>query len=213
MNLILAIIYLVLAGISAYAIAHNIYVHARKSELNYLSMLVLFIIFTLIPAQFVATLEIFGIIKSVSLGITVMCSCVITLCLIISFYILNKSTYVAHSAGYFPIKIFSLPIYIRFSIIFIISSILLFSINLLTSYPSGWDALHYHYPVAVRWLQEKSMGIPISGNWMYSLPSNAEIGMMIMLTTGYQALATSFNIVTFFISMISIYIIAFRMVN
>jgi hypothetical protein len=69
------------------------------------------------------------------------------------------------------------------------SSYLASAANIFTSFPSGSDALIYHLPLATRWLQEGSLAIPPSGAWRFSMPGNAEIGMMILLSSGWQSAA------------------------
>jgi hypothetical protein len=92
-------------------------------------------------------------------------------------------------------------------------SYLVFAANLLSSYPSGWDALAYHLPVALRWLQTGSLGIPASLGWQYGLPGNAEIGMMLLLSTGWQALAPLVNFFALAVLALSTYVIAARLVS
>jgi hypothetical protein len=92
-------------------------------------------------------------------------------------------------------------------------SYLVFATNLLSSYPSGWDALAYHLPVALRWLQSGSLGIPPSLGWQYGLPGNAEIGMMLLLSTGSQALAPLVNFFALAVLALSTYVIAARLVG
>ncbi len=89
----------------------------------------------------------------------------------------------------------------------------IFSVNQITSYPAGWDTLSYHLPVAVRWLQEQTLQMPGSRAWEYSLPENAEISMMIFLSSGIQSLATLCNWGVFLIAACAIYVIAFRMIR
>ena len=69
-----------------------------------------------------------------------------------------------------------------------------FYANLASSYPTGWDALAYHLPVALRWIQTGTMSIPTFGSWQYALPGNAEIGMMLLLSTGRQWLVPAVNL-------------------
>ena len=60
-------------------------------------------------------------------------------------------------------------------------------------FPHGSDAVIYHLPLAVRWLQDGSLAIPASRAWRYSMPGNAEIGMMILLSSGKQSLVVMAN--------------------
>ncbi|MGH7415290.1 MAG: hypothetical protein ACREKJ_13920 [Candidatus Rokuibacteriota bacterium] len=65
-----------------------------------------------------------------------------------------------------------------------------------TGFPSSWDGVAYHLPLAVRWLQEGSLALPATGDWRESLPGNAEIVAMLALGTGWQALAEMWNVVS-----------------
>ena len=74
------------------------------------------------------------------------------------------------------------------SFLVVVVSYAIFTVNALTGFPRGeWDGLAYHLPVAVRWMQEGSFAIPSSREWHFSLPGNAEMIMMVLLGTGWQA--------------------------
>jgi hypothetical protein len=91
-------------------------------------------------------------------------------------------------------------------------SYLVFAVNLFTSYPSGWDALAYHFPIALHWLQSGSLRIPVSRGWQYGLPGNAEIGMMWLLSTGRQFLVPLVNGFAWIVVATGTYLIADRVV-
>ena len=98
----------------------------------------------------------------------------------------------------------------RLSLAIVGSCWAIFAANLLSSYPDGWDAVHYHLPVAVRWLQQRSLAMPPSHPWKYSLPGNAEIGMMLWLGTGWQATASLFNTLAAVLTIAATYTLANR---
>ena len=54
------------------------------------------------------------------------------------------------------------------------------------SYPDSWDVVTYHYPVALRWLQEGTLRITAATSWHASLPGNVEILDLLMLSTGRE---------------------------
>jgi hypothetical protein len=87
----------------------------------------------------------------------------------------------------------------------------IFALNLITGYPKGYDALMYHFLVATRWFQEKSLRLPPSLDWQYCLPGNAHIGMMIMMSSGFQSLITIMNVIASCISGCATYGIAFKL--
>jgi len=70
------------------------------------------------------------------------------------------------------------------------------ALDRVTGFPSSWDGVAYHLPLAVRWLQEGSLALPATSDWRESLPGNAEIIAMLALGTGWQALAEMWNVVS-----------------
>jgi hypothetical protein len=62
-----------------------------------------------------------------------------------------------------------------------------------TGFPTSWDGVAYHLPLAVRWLQEGSFAILPTSDWRESLPANAEIIAMLALATGWQELSELWN--------------------
>lgn len=201
-----------LAGVSAY-ITCRYFFQSLRLPTNILIGLVLFVVFQLLPVHLAATLELLGVTESVSLARIVLSGCLALLGLLM--YArhdrhvpsgISQPTSLLHALR-------ELPKYLQAAILVVVATYILFAINLLTSYPTGADTLSYHLPVPVRWLQDQSLRIPPSGAWKYSLPGNAEIGMMLMLASGYQSLAPLFNMIPFLIAACSIYLIAFRVVN
>ncbi len=57
-------------------------------------------------------------------------------------------------------------------------------LRILIAYPDAWDAVAYHYPVALRWLQDGTMKITTDTNWHASLPGNVEILEALVLLSG-----------------------------
>lgn len=49
------------------------------------------------------------------------------------------------------------------------------SLRMAFSFRDAYDAVAYHYPVALRWLQEGTMRITDATSWRASLPGNVEI--------------------------------------
>ena len=101
--------------------------------------------------------------------------------------------------------------YIQASAVILFFTMGIFALNLLTGYPKGYDALTYHFLIATRWFQEESLRLPASLDWRYSLPGNAHIGMMIMMSSGFQSLITVMNTIASFIAGCATYGIAFKL--
>lgn len=86
-----------------------------------------------------------------------------------------------------------LPLFLLVSIAIVTCSYLVFALDIFTSFPNGSDAVSYHLPLAVRWLQTGSFAIPVTRVWRFSLPGNAEIGGMLLLATGRESAVALFN--------------------
>jgi hypothetical protein len=87
--------------------------------------------------------------------------------------------------------------------LYFICSYAFFAAVRVAGFPQGSDALVYHIPLAVRWLQDGSLRIPDSKAWQLSLPGNGEIIMMLALATGKQSLVALGNWISIPILMIS----------
>jgi hypothetical protein len=70
------------------------------------------------------------------------------------------------------------------------------AVDRLTSFPSSWDGVAYHLPLALHWLHEGSLAIDETSSWRRSLPANAEIVAMLVLGTGWQAFTEVWNVVS-----------------
>src|SRR5258708_3744775 len=87
----------------------------------------------------------------------------------------------------------------------------LFALDVFTSFPSGSDALIYHLPLALRWLQDCSFNLPASGGWPFSLPGNAETIMMVLLSSGIQSAVVLVNWIAAAMLALSAYLLAMWM--
>jgi hypothetical protein len=105
----------------------------------------------------------------------------------------------------------SLPMFIKVCIAVMAISYFVFAANILTGFPLGSDALIYHLPLATRWLQNGSLALPASGAWQFSMPGNAEIGMMVLLGSGTQGAVAIANWVPAAILALSTYLLCMRM--
>jgi hypothetical protein len=138
-----------------------------------------------------AALEITGSIKRVDLGALAWLQALF-LAMTCAEVLLRRCRSLANSA-HTTLVVTPLPRYLQLSVAILAASYLLFAVNLFTSYPGGPDALEYHMPLALHWLQEGSLRIPASRVWQFSFPGNAEIGMMLLLGTGRQSLVPLVN--------------------
>jgi hypothetical protein len=82
---------------------------------------------------------------------------------------------------------------------------LVFALDAITGLPKHWDAVEYHLPLAVRWVQDGSLALPTSGLWQFSLPANAEIPMMALLGLGVRSVPYAANILALALLTLSVY--------
>ena len=204
-------VFLILAvpGISTLIICQRLGIYGNQA-LNVLVGLIVYVLLQLLPVHLLATLELLQLVDTVSLFYIAMIEVFILLSLLLwsrfDLGVAIRRCREISFVSYFR----TLPGYVILSLGIVAACYLVFTINLLTSYPGGWDGLHYHLPLAVRWLQEGSLGLPLSKYFFYSLPGNAEIPMMILLGIGWQALATLFNLIAVVILVYACYLIVLK---
>lgn len=196
--------------ISSYILCRK-FALSSHSETNVLSASLIFVFLYLLSVHLVATLELSNIFHSVSLPHIVSIQVLILLGI---FGICYRS----RPANNIPLKyprwyhaFTESPHYIQATAVILFFTMCIFAFNLLTGYPKGYDALTYHFLIAARWFQEKSLRLPPNPYWPYCLPGNAHIGMMIMMSSGFQSLITVMNIIASCISGCATYGIAFKL--
>lgn len=228
-----AIVYLVASGIASWILSRRFALSADR-EIRTLVCLVVWGLLVLVPVQAVAALQIAGAITVIRLWVLAAIQVVILIAVVWSSLRSPTREKARESredsvetdraqagpreatvASVEPLAETSsrIPAYLWIGSGVVVCSYLVFAVNLLSSYPSGWDALAYHLPVALHWLQSGSLRIPPSLRWQYGLPGNAEIGMMLLLSTGWQALTPLVNVFALIVLVLSTYIIVARLVS
>ena len=155
-----------------------------------LARVVVYVILHLLPIQLLATLELMHVTRAVTLPRVAIFELLI-LAVLLAYRLRHPPRVETPApATSIPPGFPALPASVRIGGAAIAACYAVFLLNMIVSYPSGTDAISYHLPVAVRWLQEGSLRIPSSKEWHFSLPGNAELSMMVLLGTGWQALAT-----------------------
>ena len=209
MNVVVAAVICLASGTSAFLSCRRL---PSKSDqkLWLLGLPVAWIVFLLVPVHVLAALQLAKIIERVTIPALMWLELVITLGVLIITRILPWP------AGIEPIRrtgcqLESIPTYVLISAGLVGAAYLLAAVNLCTSFPEGIDALAYHLPLSVRWLQQGSLGLPVSGGWRFSLPGNGEILAMLALSTGKQWLAPLFNWFSCVVLALSLYALVRRL--
>ena len=85
-----------------------------------------------------------------------------------------------------------------------------FFLDTLWSFPNGYDSIAYHIDVALKWLQHGTMRVNPAWGWQYSLPSNAELPALAMLSIGMPKAVAVGNLFAALLLVTSVYLIAWR---
>ena len=81
-----------------------------------------------------------------------------------------------------------IPRHVAFGLFIVVCVYAILFARMAFSFPDSYDAVAYHYPVALRWLQEGTLRITSATNWRASLPGNVEILDLLVLSTGCDRL-------------------------
>jgi hypothetical protein len=196
MRSIAALLYILLAGIAGRILSR----HLGRSHRT-LGALVISLVFLLFPVHLLGTLELGGWIGKIRFDALLFTEAGLFLA------VWFVSRLLPPPVDPTPPARLPLPFYLKLSAWILAGSYLVFAFDLLTSFPTGWDALAYHFPVSLRLLQEGTLSLPLPRVWQLCLPANAEIGMAILLAAGYHALAPLLNALAVVVLAYALYII------
>jgi hypothetical protein len=198
-----ALLFFTASGFTAYCCCRRIPLPSNRG-VRVLSGLVLWQLIQLLSVHLFAVAQMGGVIERVSVGeLALLQAIVLAGTLIWSF---KRPPELPTQGRLFP----PVPLYLWISAVVLLASYFAFIADIFTSFPSGPDAIAYHLPLAVRWLQTGSLALPPSHAWRFSLPGNAEIGMMMWLATGHQSAIVLVNWVALSVLVVSIYLLAKR---
>jgi hypothetical protein len=171
-----------------------------------LAGLVIWELLQLLPVHILAAFQIFGLLGRVTV-FAVAAAQAVALAISIACALGHRPSAVPYPAEDLQIW----PRYMLWTTLLLAGSYGVFGLNLFTSYPGGTDALAYHLPLAVHWLQTGSLAIPTSRAWRFSMPGNAEIGMMLLLASGKQSAVVLVNWIACAVLTVSTYLLAQRL--
>jgi len=79
-----------------------------------------------------------------------------------------------------------LPLHMAIGLVIVLGVYGILAARMAFGAPEDWDAVAYHYPVALRWLQDGTMRITGATSWRASLPANVGILDLLVLSTGHE---------------------------
>jgi hypothetical protein len=197
-----AAVFMLASAASAYLVARRL--TPPSAWVQILVALVLWEAVQLIPVHLAATMQLLGWIRRV----TVPALAAVELGIFIFVAAYDRLRPGTATAQKCPINHSTLPTYLGAAAALVLCSYLAFALNMFTGFPSGSDSVIYHLPLATRWLQNGSLAIPDSRAWQFSMPGNAEIGMMLALSSGMQAAAIIPSWIAAAMLIVSVYALA-----
>jgi multisubunit Na+/H+ antiporter MnhC subunit len=173
---------IVASGLSAWLISSRLTLPGGRA-LRLLAALVLWEAIQILPVHLLASLQLTRIISRVSISEAAILQFMIAG--VAGTWAMRRPRQEQRAAPQAAAQ--PVPWYVVAAAIVLACSYVAFAANIFTSFPVGSDAVIYHLPLATRWLQDGSLALPSSGAWRFSMPGNAEIGMMILLSSGWQS--------------------------
>ena len=85
------------------------------------------------------------------------------------------------------------PRLLQVPVLVVTAMYIIFLVDALTRYPTGYDGRHYHLPLAVTWMQTGSLDLVV-GFMHRSLPENAMIIPMLLFSARLERLVTLINV-------------------
>lgn len=171
----------------------------------------IFFLLILLPVHFVATVELYGRLGSVTLPRIVSVQIIIFLIVLVFCRSSLFSKAEISEKLRFHWVLAECPRYIQACAVIIVLVMSIFAVNLTSGFPRGYDALMYQFLVATRWFQDQSLRLPSTLDWQYCLPGNGNIGMLLMMQGGLQPLITAMNIVASCMAGCATYAMAFKL--
>lgn len=148
----------------------------------------------LAAVHLLALVALFFTVPVVTLGGTTILFCLIVLCLVLLIGVRSPvrnstpdegaSPGSAHVGSVSPL---------RWSIAIVAGTYALFGIEALTRFPTGYDGLKYHLPVAVSWVRTGKLDL-VFGDIYYSLPENGMVVPFLLASAGWERALSVFNI-------------------
>jgi hypothetical protein len=196
-----ALFFFLASGCTAYLCCKRLPL-PRGKAVRVLCGLVLWELLQLLPVHILATLQLFGLPIKVAVP---------TLAIIQAALLAGAVTWTVTQRQPTYVEVSNLerwPHYVLVTGALLAGSYCLFALNLFTSYLGGSDALAYHLPLALHWLQTGSFAIPVSKAWRFGMPGNAEVGMMLLLASGSESAVVLVNWIALAVLAIATYLLA-----
>jgi hypothetical protein len=201
-----AVFFFLASGCSAYLWCRQIAL-PRRRILRVLAGLVLWQTIQLLPVQLLAAWQIAGLLGRVTVPMVAALQAIVLAGSVGWFVRHSPQPPLARSVGIRS----SFPTYLVIAAAVVACSYGVFAVDSFTSFPSGSDAMAYHLPLALRWLQTGSFALTASQTWQFSLPANAEMGMMMLLATGSESSIVFVNCLALAVLGLATYLLAQRM--
>ena len=173
-------VYLLLSAVSAALAAGRIGGLAKTSE-RIVAAGVLWTLFQTLPLHLAAAANVAGLVERVEFGWLTALQAALAITLALG----ARGRRTADAGGQPPLEPLPLPILFACAVTAAAYAVSLAMMAL--SYPQAWDAVAYHLPKALLWLQTGQFGL-IDKSWQLGLPGNGEMAMLFWLGAGRESL-------------------------
>jgi len=188
MGLAMLLLLLVLTFSSSVMLAER-FARLAKATVAGIVVLIFWLCALVVPVQCLALLNLAGLSSSPRLSHLFLLDAAVFVCALV-LYLLGPRRQQPTQGSTVGLR-WSVPLHIRLGLLFVLCVYGVLCVRMAVTFPDGWDAVAYHYPIALRWLQDGTMRISNTTPWQASLPGNVEILDLLVLWTGRQRLLGS----------------------
>lgn len=185
MNSLLVLLILLITFVTAALLAHR-FIYPAKRGIIAMGVLVFWLCALIMPMQWAAFLNLIRLSSHIGLAQVVFWD-VVSLCCALWLWLprptLTREQLRMHGSA--PSRP---PRHVMLGLLIVVGVYVILASKLVLTFPGGWDALVYRYPVALRWFQERTLRITSATNWRASLPGNVELLDLLVLSSGRQRL-------------------------
>ena len=185
-DLPLFLLFLLLTFTTSVLLTKSLLLPARRTVAG-IGLLVFWLCALIVPVQWLALLEILGLTSFLRVNQLLAWSGLAFACALALYARTSRHPRSEQAeSGSLPGR--GLPPHMALGVVIVLGVYGILAARMAFGAPDDWDAVAYHYPVALRWLQDGTMRITGTTNWHASLPGNVGILDLLVLSTGHERL-------------------------
>lgn len=142
----------------------------------------------IVPLQLLAALDLAGLSSPLNLNHLFLCDALVFAC-VLTYWWRRAKVPATRVRGGISLRPWPLtPWHVTVGLLLILCVYVALAARMAFTYPDRYDAMAYHYPVALRWLQEGTLRINPGFNWHASMPGNVELLALLVMSPGRERL-------------------------